>query len=50
MELNTCSGSVTVLFNLSFTEEPEVIRGFIRTQQAIFIASLNSLGLERLEL
>jgi len=49
MEPNTCSGSVTVLFNLSFTEVPEVIRDFIRTQQTPFIASLNSLGLQRLE-
>ncbi len=37
MELNTGSGSATVLFNLSFTDEHEVIRGFIRTQQARFI-------------
>ena len=41
MELNTCSGSVTVFFNLSFTEEPEVIRGvFARSKPPSLLVSI----------
>ena len=49
MELNTDSGHVTVIIDVSFTESPEVVTAFVRDEQIPFIVNPGGAQHERCE-
>ena len=44
MELNTDSGHVTVIIDVSFTESPEIVTAFIRDEQTPFIVNQGAIS------